>query len=1318
MLQKFMFSICIMIGFIFSNQIINVNNSNTNFELDQVNQEILKVNITTGDITAFSTMTVEGEFSRLNLTNYHLSKDEGDPELPEIHNLIEIPQDANPRIEIVTSEYKDYILSDYNINSQIYPSQPSLSKSQNPEDVPFVINNNTYLKNEMLQKTMVEIDILGQMRALRLANLLIRPINYNPVSGILRVYTNIEINIHMDNSNVEKTTAIKNKLQSPYFDVLYNQISNYQPDNRDDMINDPVTYVIVTNPIFLNSLNDFIEWKTQKGYHVIIGNTAEIGSSTSSIKNFIENLYENPPNGMSAPSFVLFVGDIAQLPSYNGSTGSHPTDLYYVDMSGDMIPDIFHGRFSAQNLSHLQSQINKTLEYEKYEMPDPSYLSEVLMVAGVDASYASTYGNGQINYGTNYYFNNDHGISSHTYLYPASDGAGAAAAIIQDYNEGVGFANYTAHCSPAGWADPSFTVSDVPGLYNDHQYNLMIGNCCNSAQFDVESFGEAVLRSENNGAVGYIGGTNSTYWNEDYWWGVGNGNIVANPTYSATGPGAYDCSFHENNEDNWAVANSTLMLAGNLAVVEAGGSLVDYYWEIYHNMGDPSVSTYFGIPSENNLTHTEFLPLGSSSISISGEPYTYVGVTHEGVLLGAGQLDRFGDIELPLSGATIPGTAQIVGTCQNHQPYFGEILIASPEGPYVMVESSSFTSGSGDDSNLIQFGETVNLSLNLENVGNDDASGVEIILTCDDPYINITSGSITVFSLPSDNSYNTNGFEFEVNANVPNEHDFEILCTISSDGETWESNLNFTAYAPIIQVDAVIGNLDPGMTNTLEVYMQNTGDADIHSPVVNVVGDSYITINESSFTNAYVWDNGDEINNEELLTLSVSVNPSTPIGHIAEFSITVTSNQPPTTEYIENVTFTVPIGQVIANFESGLGSLDWGFSCNGVGCNDWDDSNTESHTGSGSAQSGAIGNSSSSDMSVTLDITADGEIDFYYKVSAEYSTSGSYFYDGLEFYIDNTLKGQYQTTTSGDSPWTHVSYPVTAGEHTFRWSYVKDGGGGSTDCDNTNCADAAWIDDITFPPAYMESAGMPGDVNMDDIINILDVIVIINMILGVEDQNTLADLNGDGSINIQDIILVINLILGDNMSRAHNIIEKVQIDMYSDKLIISSDGTIAGVELHTEGDYEITDSILPEGWEYFTDNDVIVMVDLEGRGLEGPLELQFEGNLMLKENIISDWNGNACNADIYVPSKVSLDMPYPNPFNPTTSISYDIAQDSYVKLNIYNLSGQLVEVLVDNKQVAGHYTMTWDANGYSSGIYFVRLETSQGILKQNLMLMK
>ena len=105
-----------------------------------------------------------------------------------------------------------------------------------------------------------------------------------------------------------------------------------------------------------------------------------------------------------------------------------------------------------------------------------------------------------------------------------------------DVSEGVGFANYTAHCGSSGWADPSFTNSDVSGLQNNNEFGLMIGNCCLSNQFDVNvCFGEKLLRANNKGAVGYIGGSNNTYWNEDYWWAVGNGSISANPTYAGTG---------------------------------------------------------------------------------------------------------------------------------------------------------------------------------------------------------------------------------------------------------------------------------------------------------------------------------------------------------------------------------------------------------------------------------------------------------------------------------------------------------------------------------------------------------------------------------------------------------------------------------------------------------------------------------------------------------------------------------------------------------------------------------------------------------------
>lgn len=77
------------------------------------------------------------------------------------------------------------------------------------------------------------------------------------------------------------------------------------------------------------------------------------------------------------------------------------------------------------------------------------------------------------------------------------------------------------------------------------------------------------------------------------------------------------------------------------------------------------------------------------------------------------------------------------------------------------------------------------------------------------------------------------------------------------------------------------------------------------------------------------------------------------------------------------------------------------------------------------------------------------------------------------------------------------------------------------------------------------------------------------------------------------------------------------------------------------------------------------------------------------------------------PDEFALQQNYPNPFNSTTTIFYQLPEPSLVNLSVYNISGQLVKTLVDDKKLPGSYEVQWDASGLSSGLYFIRLSTSQ-----------
>jgi hypothetical protein len=80
--------------------------------------------------------------------------------------------------------------------------------------------------------------------------------------------------------------------------------------------------------------------------------------------------------------------------------------------------------------------------------------------------------------------------------------------------------------------------------------------------------------------------------------------------------------------------------------------------------------------------------------------------------------------------------------------------------------------------------------------------------------------------------------------------------------------------------------------------------------------------------------------------------------------------------------------------------------------------------------------------------------------------------------------------------------------------------------------------------------------------------------------------------------------------------------------------------------------------------------------------------------------------DISYPNNFQLQSVYPNPFNPTTNITYELAENSNVKMEIYDLSGKLINSLVNEFQPMGLHSINWNAKSQPSGIYFLQLTTN------------
>ena len=247
-----------------------------------------------------------------------------------------------------------------------------------------------------------------------------------------------------------------------------------------------------------------------------------------------------------------------------------------------------------------------------------------------------------------------------------------APAIHTNVSDGVAYANYTAHGSENGWANPSFGISDIQLLQNAHKYCLMVGNCCKTANFSVDCFAKEISRAANKGALGYIGCSDYSYWDEDFWWACGYKSPVStNLPYDSTHLGAFDKTFHDHGEplSEYFVTMGQMVQGGNYAVEESGSDFAAYYWETYCLMGDPSLSIYYSIPPVLEASFGHIRPLSDTSLSIITEPLSYVALSlNDSTLLDARTVDSSGVAVLTFPAIKDPCYAHLIITRQNRKP--------------------------------------------------------------------------------------------------------------------------------------------------------------------------------------------------------------------------------------------------------------------------------------------------------------------------------------------------------------------------------------------------------------------------------------------------------------------------------------------------------------------------------------------------------------------------------------------------------------------------------------------------------------------------
>ena len=639
------------------------------------------------ELGSFATAPVEvgGEtWHTVDLGDESHILERGLPDLPNVCRSVAIPDDAEMSVRVVSSHYVEF----HDIG--VVPSKGSIERTLDPAAVAYEFSP-FYSMDAWYPAELAYARDPYIMRDVRGMVVVVNPFRYNPAERVLRVYDSVVVEITRVRPG--KINVLRRRpptgLDREFARIYETHFLNYEnaPSLRYAPVEEVGNMLVISYGSFMTAMEPFVEWKRQTGVPCEMVSVATAGGTPAAIKSYIQNYYDT--NGLT---FVLLVGDGDQVPTpYVNGGASDPS--YSLVAGDDTYPDIFVGRFSAETVGQVETQVERTVEYEKAPQAGADWYHRGIGIA----SNQGPGDDGEDDDEHMDFIRDDLLAFTYTDVDRVYDPGASPDMVSTPLNEGRGIINYTGHGSSMGWASSDFTSNHVNALVNDNMLPFIWSVACVNGMFDgLTCFAEAWMRATNGGEPTGAVGTLMSSINQDW-----------------------DEPMDAQDEMVDLLAVGAKRTFGGLSMNGCCHMLDEYGFDgdddflSWHIFGDPSLRVRTDSPVELDVVHSESVsPLASTfEVTVDGVEGAMCALYYDGVLYGSGLTDAGGTVVIDIVDP-LPGNEDVLVTVTsfNAMPYEGTVHVGQAYTPVIDVSPSSLSA------DLAPGGQSSG-SLTIENVG-------------------------------------------------------------------------------------------------------------------------------------------------------------------------------------------------------------------------------------------------------------------------------------------------------------------------------------------------------------------------------------------------------------------------------------------------------------------------------------------------------------------------------------------------------------------------------------------------------------------------